>query len=297
MTRKRRGIQLAYPLEERRLTESKFGWAGHFPVICQPKLNGERCRIICRGHKDPILLSSTEEIITSVPHISEIVRRKCLHVELDGELYVHGMSFNDIHSIISRTVNLHEDHENMEFHIFDLIQKSSQIERLLTLTENFNFSSHPLFKVDFDLAFSVEEIMFYYEKYVSAGYEGIIVRHKLSFYDPKHSRFMLKFKPKKSDVYKIIGYKQMKDKNKVPKNMLGALVLASNEGTIFSVGSGMSNPFRTENWPNPDHLIEKYCRFNYQHMSPDQVPIFGTFVEILDKNPEEEPEEEFGGIL
>ena len=123
--RKRKGAQLCYPLEERRLTEAKFGWKHYFPHITQPKLDGERCRAICRGHEKPILLSSTESIITSVPHINKALQKKCFHGELDGELYIKGMDFDDISSIVSRTVNLHPDYEQMEYHIFDIVDKYS----------------------------------------------------------------------------------------------------------------------------------------------------------------------------
>ena len=43
MIKKRSGIMLCYPLEERRLINPKFQWANNFPVIVQPKLDGIRC--------------------------------------------------------------------------------------------------------------------------------------------------------------------------------------------------------------------------------------------------------------
>lgn len=296
--RKRKGIQLAYPMEERRLTEAKFGWANYFPVICQPKLDGERCRAICRGHEEPILLSSTEAVITSVPHINDMLQRMCLHCELDGELYTHGEDFDSIHSIVSRTVNLHEESHKMQYYIFDTVSKHSQIERMMNTYYYMHFQD-PLIAVGFELAHTFKEIMFFYEKFIKDGYEGIIVRHKLSSYERKRSRFMLKFKPKKSDVYKIIGVKQMIDKDGKLKDLLGALILTSDEGTQFSVGSGMTENFRHITWNNLRErltLVGKYCKINYQHMTANHVPRFPVFVEILDENPEESIED-IGGIL
>ena len=103
---KRTGVQLCYPFEEKRLNK----WLP--PFFVQPKLDGERCRIIVRQN-GALLLSSTEEIITSVPHINAAARLQLPEGEYDGELYVHGRTFEEIHSVVSRRVNLHENFETM----------------------------------------------------------------------------------------------------------------------------------------------------------------------------------------
>ena len=287
MIKKRAGIMLCYPFEERRLTNPKFQWANNFPVIVQPKLNGIRCRAICKGHLNPVLLSSTESIIKSVPHINDALKQNCMHRELDGELYIHGESFETINSIVSRTINIHDDYSNMEFHIFDTVTKAPQLERLADLKRNCSFEGLPIKLVTCDIANSFKEIMNSYEKFLDLGYEGIIVRHKLSTYVRKRSSFILKFKPKKSDIYKIVGTTQMISKDK-SKLLLGSIICTSDEGTVFSVGSGMNDSFRAYYYKNPSELIDKYCKISYQNMSAKQVPVFPIFVSILDHNPEED---------
>ena len=93
-TNKRKGIMLCYPFEERRINEPKFGWS--FPVIVQPKLDGERCRAIITGDS-VVLLSSEENEITGTPHIIEGIKSQLIkNCELDGELYCHRMDFSNI---------------------------------------------------------------------------------------------------------------------------------------------------------------------------------------------------------
>lgn len=287
--KKRTEVQLCYPFEERRLLEPKFGWT--FPVICQPKLDGIRCRAVCTG-KSVVLFSSTGSIITSVPHINEELSVLRLTCELDGELYQHQSSFENISSIISRTVNSHENAHLMQFHIFDQVNTQVQLERLTTLHSLIPTDNPVLHSVPCKVARSFKEILVFYELFLSLGYEGIIIRHRLASYERKRSRFVLKFKPKKSDVYKIVGWNQMIDKNGDTKPLLGALTCSSDEGTHFNVGSGMTNAFRQEAWKDPETLLDRYCKINYQHLTTKSVPRFPIFVEILDENPEDEISEE-----
>ena len=96
---------------------------------------------------------------------------------------------------------------------------------------------------------------------------------------------MLKFKPKKEDTYKIVGFKQMVDKYGQPKEMLGALVCISNDGEEeFNVGSGMDDYFRRSNWPASvaSTLVGKFVRVKYQHITSGHVPRFPVFVEIVE---------------
>jgi hypothetical protein len=152
----RAGILLCYPFEEERL--KKWGDT----VIVQPKLDGERCRVIVdinplfyssevtreeeRGyyHKEgwvnlPADFGTTirnSALPTLVESIKFLYLQLGRNVELDGELYIHGWDFNDIHSVVSRTKNIHPSEHLMEFHVFDLITKNlAQIDRLKELME------------------------------------------------------------------------------------------------------------------------------------------------------------------
>lgn len=296
---RRKGIQLAYPFEEKRLAK----WEP--PYLVQPKLDGERCRAIFSAEaplrvdwesggnpnytgSSVTLLSSEGNVIVSVPHINQAL--KDMHLpdgtELDGELYVKGMNFEDVHSIVGRTVNLHPDHGNMQYHIFDSINKWSQIvrsTRLINLLADVGRDS-PIRRVCTLPVNSFDEVMRIYDGFIKDGYEGMIVRHKDAPYIRRRSTFMMKFKPKKSDIYKVVGWKEEISIKGVPKQRMGALICES-EDTMneFSVGSGMDSDTRELLWTMKEQLPGKHCKVEYQHITSGKgVPRFPIFLKIFD---------------
>lgn len=279
--RKRTGSMLCYPYEERRLESKSFRNAWNcYPVGTQPKLDGERCR-----EESGILLSSTEDIIYSVPHINEALAKIKFPFEPDGELYVHGMDFENIHSIVSRTVNLHPDHEQMQYHVFDIATDASAIQaersvRLRTFFSNFVDPDGPIKLVPLRMAHSLDDVMRNYDDYLLHKYEGIIIRHMFAPYVRKRSTNIMKFKPKKRDDYEIIGYTEEHDKFGTPKNRLGTLTCVGANGDVFDVYSGFDDSLRQILWDRRfTDLIGKFITVHYQNIGTGGVPKFGRVVQ------------------
>jgi ATP-dependent DNA ligase len=122
-----------------------------------------------------------------------------------------------------------------------------------------------------------------YEEYLAQKYEGIIIRHPFKTYERKRSKWIMKFKPKKTDLYKIIGVNQAADVHGNLKNMMGAFECKGDDGTEFNVGAGMlTHPQREFYWNNPEHAIGKDCLVQYQNInSKSGRPIFGLCVEVI----------------
>lgn len=281
---KRKDILLCYPFEEKRIKK----W--NCPVIVQPKLDGERCRALSIKNAS-LLLSSECNIFRTVPHINQALQSIPFlsNMEFDGELYSHDLSFEEIHSIVSsQRVSISPDFEKIQLHIFDLINDKDQISRLKELNQLkplMNKFPEALQFVPSRIAESMEELMLFYKEFIDLGYEGIIVRHPHSLYVRKRSNMIMKFKPKKSDTYEIIGYKEEYDKYGNPKNRLGAITCIGTDGTEFSVGSGLTESDRISLWRDPDQLLDKFCHIEYQHLTPGKkVPRFPVFVSIIDRN-------------
>jgi ATP-dependent DNA ligase len=291
----RTGIMLAYPFEERRLEKWKK------PFIIQPKLDGDRCRVIYDEFGKVTLLSSEENQINSVPHIvDQLESRGLANIELDGELYVHGALHQLIHGAVSRTTNLHPEFESVELHLFDYVDLSmSQAERSVKL-ESLEIESNNVTLVKSDLANTVEDVMSYLNKYTEMGYEGVILRNIQYPYLRKRSTGMMKFKPRKSDFYTIIGYSIEIDKNKhIKEGVLGRIICASNEsptGLIgdwspynkipdgcFGIGSGsfLTMENRKYLWKNRNNIVGKTAHIKYQHLTTNRVPRFPVLVDII----------------
>jgi len=276
---KRSGIMLAYPFEEKRLAR----W--NPPYLVQPKLDGERCRAVRVGGVY-LLLSSEKNMIVSVPHINEALDKMLTSSELDGELYVHGWSFETIHSIVSRTKNIHSEHTQMEYHVFDIVVGGPQHVRSRIIPE-LNLKP-PLFQVPTFPCWTLDEVMKAYDQLLEQNYEGIVVRHIDNEYVRRRTPLMMKFKPKKDDFYEIIDYKEEIDKNGKPKGRLGALVCRGSDETIFSVGSGLTDEDRQALWTARETLVGKLCHVQYQHLTVGkEVPRFPVFVSVVDKPTDE----------
>lgn len=269
----REGIMLCYPYELKRFRS----WGNK--AFIQPKLDGERCRaIIIDGNV--ALVSSQGNVFQSVPHIEEALERcfKDTTIELDGELYCHGAPFEEIHSIVSRRVNIHPDAHLMEYHVFDIVSEKSQLDRLNTLDKL--ILGRGIRKVPTTFVTSEEEIMRCYDSYIENDYEGFILRNIDNAYQRRRSTALLKFKPKKEDVYDIVGYEQEFTIGGQPKDALGALVLSDGDQT-FRVGTGFTRDQREYFWKRGVDLIGKPCRIKYQELTSDRgVPRFPVFAEI-----------------
>jgi ATP-dependent DNA ligase len=285
-----KNIQKCYPFEEKRLAK----WEP--PYLVQPKYDGFRCRAVplsmaqelypgtSSGAIDVksqyVLLSSEENIVFSVPHLNIAIAKLGLNDELDGELYCHGLDFNAISSIVSRTVNLHPNYEQIQFHLFDVVNELPQIKRLTYIDKLRGLS--PLIQVaPVYICNTLEDVLKAYDKIINLGYEGIIVRHYLAPYERKRSTWVMKFKPKQEDEYEICGFNEEIDKEGNPKDTLGALVCSSGDGNIFNVGTGFSDERRRELWEGRDFLIGQVAKVKYQHItSGNKVPRFPVFVEV-----------------
>lgn len=280
--KRRTGIMLAYPFEKGRI-ERNF----HLPIILQPKLNGERCRVLIKSGKVH-LVSSEGNVINSVPHIykdfEELVKRGVCDIELDGELYAHGLPLQKIHSLVSRKVNI-VDSEVIQFHCFDLVSESlSQFDRLSLLFSELwklikdlpSISLVPTHQVT--TLGEIEEKLLHY---MSQNYEGIILRDPLAKYVRRRTTTMLKWKPRKQDCYLIVGTKEEIDKDGFPKGTLGAIICES-DGEQFSVGTGsyFTRERRQELWEIRDSLPGKYAVVKYQELTERKVPSHPVCINI-----------------
>ena len=122
-----------------------------------------------------------------------------------------------------------------------------------------------------------------YDKLIELEYEGMIVRHKDGPYERKRSTLVMKFKPKKEDIYEILGFTEEISIEGTPKNSLGSLTLKSEDGGTFKAGSGFTAGDRQFLWNSKDDLIGKKVKIQYQHLtSGKKVPRFPIFMEVVE---------------
>ena len=295
MTRSQReGIMLAYPTEEGRVSRlgEKF--------FCQPKLNGERCRVEW-FHGEPVLMSSYANVIKGLEHIEKAVldlnneARKvfCANgiddfgLKFDGELYIHGWTWSQIVSVTGRTVNAHPKAREMQYHIFDIQEETAfQINRFDALDRLENvFDAHPCLVRVPTYVTSQNKWTTDAQTFVDDGYEGIILRAPFAPYHYKRNVCLLKYKPTESDTYEIVDVLEAISQEGEPKGMVGAFLVRGNDGTVFKVGAGKIPHKRREVlWQKRQFLTSSLHQLHVKHeklRTINDVPVAAVAVDVL----------------
>ena len=271
---RRKDVMLCYPFEERRLIDSKFGWRFQDGVMVQPKLDGIRATTR-RNEDGQVVLISSEGNILHIPHITDVLEEMNLSFDLDGEIYSHGKSFE---WICSRAKGSYEDTKELQYHVFDMWTqelRGFKIRNLIIQNLSCRFkhlgTSYPIQIVPTTEVFSTDSsLMLDYvsqqlNDFVNKGYEGIILRQPYAIYEMKRSRFIMKFKPSKTDCYRIVGIEQAYTMEGKPKGMVGAFVVqAPDSSQQFRISAGrFTHEERIEMWNQIP--LGKWLEFQYQN--------------------------------
>lgn len=191
----------------------KFSEQGHkikYPALAQPKLDGHRCTSQIGSDNVVTLWSRTRKPITSMPHIIDVLARKCNLARLDGELYNHDYhnKFEELSSFIRQEEPM-EGCEVVQYHVYDFPDpKATNKERneLLQLYKE-NFEGTPVHIVETLVVNDENELMDAFEHFLAEGYEGCIVRNMDGLYVNKRSYDLLKIKEFDDSEFKIVGVK------------------------------------------------------------------------------------------
>lgn len=158
-----------------------------YPVYCQPKLDG------IRAIKNKArLMSRKNREFTTMHHIVKVML-KCPY-ELDGELYIHGKSFQENVKAINKSSVKNKE---VVFHVYDIISDESfesRYSKLKTWVDSLPEDS-PIKLVPTTIVESEDALQEMHDDFVSQGYEGLMVRWGEEGYKVNgRSSNLLKFK-------------------------------------------------------------------------------------------------------
>jgi len=184
-----------------------------YPVDMQPKLDGLRC--LAFWDDGEVKLMSRSGKLFNVPHISEQLQKnpkfkRKKHLVLDGELYIHGETFQTI----TRLVKKHRDESvNLEYWLYDCIDPSENEEwatrrenlrKLLRVTQRKN---NKLVHVPHKTVNTQPAVYRTQGQFLQKGYEGAIVRTHDHVYNWGYrSPGLLKVKNFQDEEFKVVGY-------------------------------------------------------------------------------------------
>jgi ATP-dependent DNA ligase len=222
-----------------------------FPAYFQNKLDGYRG--ICVESKDELkgrvlTMRTSGDIIQNIPHITEFLNSLNLpdNIILDGELYMHGVSTEDLgglRRIKAKTKNKSEA-PTYEYHIYDLIdinntdlvfaERNKLINNIQEkLQEKINSSIvSPLKFVKTTIVNSYEEIDNLFKKALDDGYEGGIIRNDTKYEIAHRSYNLLKYKIDQDEEFKIIGFEEEKDSLSNDKMIIFVVEVPTENGFV-----------------------------------------------------------------
>ncbi len=257
-----------------------------FPLLVSAKIDGARMII----QKDGLYTRNGKKYV-SCPHIHELFKplfEKYPGWIIDGEIYSHDVSFEKIMSLVRKTKptedDIKESKKIIQIHIFDGVVNDRNIgfedrfklikkeitniigdTKYIKFVENIKINSH-------------EEVNKYHDKYVTEGYEGVMIRIPTSVYENKRSKTLLKYKHFIDEEFEILDIVEGTGNR---SGMAGNLKLKMKDGKEFSSGIKGGEEYYKYLLVNKSKLIGKVATIRYQNLSEKEgIPRFPVCVDI-----------------
>jgi len=261
------------PLLAAKATQADLGKL-RFPLLASPKIDGIRCIFNNRP------LSRTLKDIPN-HHVRNTMRSRLAAAGynmtnmLDGELITYNENGDvDDFSTISSKIMSHEGRPNYGYRVFDTVNQYSPFHtRIEYLVDKFNGNAgdfgEPLTHTPVGDQTELTELA---DRYIAAGYEGIMLRDPNGKYkfgrSTLNEQILVKYKLFDDDEFEVIGVTElMRNQNEayanevgaqkrstaqgglVPGGTMGTLVCKGKEGRPnFEVGTGFTQEQRAQWW-------------------------------------------------
>lgn len=261
------------PMLANSFKESILDWQNQ--IFIQPKLDGMRCL----NFRDGTKISRKNRPIENVDHIQLISDEI-----IDGELYVHGESFQKNMQYIKKYRKGLT--EKIGYHVYDLIDDELEfVDRYMKLKEIVKDVKHvhlvPTFRV-----FNINDINNYHKLFIKEGYEGSIIRLNEPYMVNKRSNNILKYKDFQDLALKI---KSVVPTEARPEQGTFIFSWKGAKGhplgdDILGCGMKFSHDERKEFLDNKDAYIGKTAEIRFFEYSDEGIPRFPVCVGLrLDK--------------
>lgn len=279
-----------------------FKWQDHrrkltYPFYVQPKLNGVRALynqgiMQSRGLREEEGKVWNHEVVAHF--INDLLKSCPSNWLLDGELYCHGKSLQQINSAIAvKRKAASSVTQEIQYHIFDIIDTTDlhrpfdqRAALLETLKANLVIHSTTTIQVvPTSLVYSPGVDDQLYELYRSQGYEGLMYRIPSAPYGfaeecgNKENRwkYLLKRKGWIDDEFLITGFTLTTGEK---GNQGFQLTCQTQTGNEFTVGSGLSQELQAYyNLNSPEGSLAKV---RFEMLSDKGIPLKPTLEAILD---------------
>lgn len=190
-------------------------------------------------------------------------------IQLDGELYIDKNMFQSTLSIV-RSHHKSEKWHKIRFVVFDTISDDELFEdRLVHIP-----TDHPFIDiVHHEMCTGREHLDTFFNKILSTGGEGVMLRANMSKYEHGRSSLLYKLKQFLDEDAIVVGYVDGKGKL---TGKVGSIVVRGRQCTdTFRIGTGLSDYDREI--PPP---IGSIVTYKYQELTKSGKPRFPVFIRM-----------------
>lgn len=199
---------------------------------------------------------------------------------LDGELYNHHPDYNlQKISGLGRLETLHEDHKNLKFYCYDIVDESKLFKDRLKILMDIQSKCPPnskLIVINHDEVEGLDNIMSLHNERVSLGYEGLVLRDPDQLYKCKaRDNRMVKVKEFNEDSFVITGYelglRGIEDM---------CFVLKTKDDATFKAKPIGERSVKEEYIKNIGDIIGRKGDVKYFNITPDGIPNLPVFLAV-----------------
>ena len=259
----------------------------NYPCWVQPKLDG--VRMLAKKEDGEVLMWSRKGKPITIPTKIQSQLQDMLSEgqSVDGEIYVHGWTFQ---RIISALKKYRDDTDLLEYHIYDSPHEDLIFEERMPkfgygqavfpkycqcwsiIGPNIKFVKS--LSIDDQNSFDGSE-----KKFIEQGYEGMMVRNAKSLYKFKHRSYDLqKVKRFIDDEFEIVGGKDGSGRES------GLIIFRckTNDGLEFDVRPMGSHEDRSKMFLDLEYYVGKHLTVRFQGLTDDGRPRFPVGVSVRD---------------
>jgi len=250
-------------------------WESHgarmaFPAFAQPKLDGMRLMYDAARYAATSRTGKRVDEVRTI--LDELARGKWEGAVLDGELYAHGLNFQNVMRAV------HADAPSLRYHVYDLVSEEpfeARAARLAGLAARNRGLTHVVFVGTTRVA-TRADVTPALDAAVRDGYEGLMVRAAAAPYTGKRSAALLKLKRFQDAEFSVVGFKA---------SAVGCVVWECETmagGPRFSVKPRGTNAEAAAELAAAALRIGSRLTVQYQGLSDGGVPRFPTGVGFRD---------------
>ena len=206
---------------------------------------------------------------------------------LDGELYAKELKFEEIQASVMDKLPDEKAWSRLKFHVFDVPEASGGLLTRLEILAKFlkNKPNQNLIIIKQIKVRDNAQFLKFAENIIAKGGEGAVVREPNAPYERKRSKNALKFKKFKDAECEVTAINKGSGKY---ANFAGSLTCKAlggkddkeragepKEGTIFKIGSGLSDKNRQD-----PPKIGSIITYKFQNLTSNGKPRFPIFLRI-----------------